>query len=171
MTVGDFHVNDALATVAELGRRRGYFAPRQFDSKWNVEENRTWLGPETLAQLLADTVPDAVVAGVGTGGTIAGVGQCFRTANPSCRIVAVEPSESCTLLCGEVGQHLIEGISDGFVPGHRRPAPAPHRPGRGHRQQRCDRRNAQAGLPAWPVRRAELRRQPARCPPAAGSPP
>jgi cysteine synthase len=117
MTVGDFHVNDALATVAELGSRPGYFAPRQFDSEWNVDENRTWLGPETLAQLPAGTVPDAVVAGVGTGGTIAGVGQCFRARNPSCRVVAVEPSESSTLMCGEVGQHLIEGISDGFVPG------------------------------------------------------
>jgi cysteine synthase A len=117
MTVGDFHVNEALATVAELGSRPGHFAPRQFDSEWNAEENRTWLGPETLAQLPTGTVPDAVVAGVGTGGTIAGVGRCFRARNPSCRIVAVEPSESCTLLCGEVGQHKIEGISDGFVPG------------------------------------------------------
>jgi cysteine synthase len=117
MTVGDFHVNHALATVDELGRRPGYYAPRQFDSEWNVEENRVWLGPETLAQLPPGTVPDAVVAGVGTGGTIAGVGQCFRARNPACRVVAVEPSESCTLLCGEVGQHLIEGISDGFVPG------------------------------------------------------
>ena len=45
MTVGDFHVNDALAKVAELGREPGYFAPQQFDSEWNVEENRTWLGP------------------------------------------------------------------------------------------------------------------------------
>ena len=49
MTVGEFHVNDALAKVAELGREPGYFAPQQFDSEWNVEENRTWLGPETLA--------------------------------------------------------------------------------------------------------------------------
>ena len=117
MTLGDFHVNDALAKVAELGRKPGYFAPRQFDSEWNVEENRTWLGPETLAQLPAGIVPDAVVAGVGTGGTIAGVGQCFLACNPSCRVVAVEPGESCTLSCGEVGRHLIEGISDGFVPG------------------------------------------------------
>ena len=45
------------------------------------------------------------------------VGQCFRACNPSCRVVAVEPSEPCTLMCGEVGRHLIEGISDGFVPG------------------------------------------------------
>src|SRR5690349_24592834 len=117
MTLGDFHVNDALAKVAELGREPGYFAPQQFDSEWNVEENRTWLGPETLAPLPDGVIPDAVVGGVGTGGTIVGVGQCFRERNPACRVVAVEPNESCTLMCGEVGRHLIEGISDGFVPG------------------------------------------------------
>jgi cysteine synthase len=117
MTLGDFHVNDALAKAAELGRKPGHFAPQQFDSEWNVEENRTWLGPETLAQLPDGVVPDAVVGGVGTGGTIIGVGQCFRERNRSCRIVAVEPNESCTLMCGEVARHLIEGIADGFVPG------------------------------------------------------
>lgn len=117
MTVGDFHVNDALAMVAKLGGEPGYFAPQQFDSDWNVEENRTWLGPEILAQLPEGVVPDAVVCGVGTGGTVVGVGQCFRELNPACRVVAVEPGESCTLMCGEVGKHLIEGISDGFIPG------------------------------------------------------
>jgi cysteine synthase A len=117
MTLGDFHVNDALAKARELGQQPGHFAPQQFDSEWNVEENRTWLGPETLAQLPGGVVPDAVIGGVGTGGTIVGVGQCFRARNPSCRIVAIEPSESCTLMCGEVAQHLIEGIADGFVPG------------------------------------------------------
>ncbi len=117
MKLGDFHVNDALAKAREIGGEPGHFAPRQFDSEWNVEENRTWLGPETLAQLPPGVVPDAVVNGVGTGGTIVGVGQCFRARNPSCRVVAIEPNESCTLMCGEVGQHLIEGIADGFVPG------------------------------------------------------
>jgi cysteine synthase A len=117
MTLGDFHVNDALAKARELGAEPGYFAPQQFDSEWNVEENRTWLGPETLGQLPDGVVPDAVVGGVGTGGTIVGVGQCFREHNPACRVVAVEPNESCILMCGEVGKHLIEGISDGFVPG------------------------------------------------------
>jgi cysteine synthase A len=116
MTVGDFHVTDALAKVHELGEQPGYFAPQQFDNEWNVEENRTWLGPEVLRQL-DGVVPDAVVGGVGTGGTIIGVGQAFRAANPDCRVVAVEPNESCTLMCGEVGRHLIEGIADGFVPG------------------------------------------------------
>ena len=117
MTVGDFHVNDALAKARELGCQPGFFAPQQFDSEWNVDENRTWLGREILAQLPPGVVPDAVVGGVGTGGTIIGVGQCFRELNPACRIVAVEPNESCTLMCGEVGRHMIEGIADGFVPG------------------------------------------------------
>lgn len=117
MTLGDFHVTDALVKARELGEQPGYFAPQQFDNEWNVEENRTWLGPEILRQLPDGVVPDAVVGGVGTGGTIVGVGQAFRAVNPRCHVVAVEPNESCTLMCGEVGRHLIEGIADGFVPG------------------------------------------------------
>lgn len=117
LTIGDFHVNDALAKARELGERDGYFAPCQFDSEWNVEENRTWLGPELLRQLPDGVVPDAVVCGVGTGGTLIGVGEALRAANPECRLIGLEPDESCTLACGEISKHLIEGISDGFVPG------------------------------------------------------
>ncbi|MEP6600109.1 MAG: cysteine synthase family protein [Actinomycetota bacterium] len=117
ITLGDFHVTDALVKARELGEQPGYFAPQQFDNEWNVEENRTWLGPEILRQLPDGVRPDAVVGGVGTGGTIVGVGQAFRAVNPACRVLAVEPNESCTLMCGEVGRHLIEGIADGFVPG------------------------------------------------------
>jgi cysteine synthase A len=117
LEVGHFHVNEALKKAKELGRQDGYFCPSQFESEWNVEENRVWLGPEILAQLPEDRVPDALVMGVGTGGTLVGVGQAFRKVNPKVRLFAMEPSESKTLLCGEIGQHLIEGISDGFVPG------------------------------------------------------
>jgi cysteine synthase A len=116
-TVGDFHVNDALALVRDLGARPGYFSPQQFDNEWNVEENATWLGPEILDQLPEGVLPEAVVGGIGTGGTIVGVGQALKAANPDCLVVALEPAESCTILCGEIGKHLIEGISDGFVPG------------------------------------------------------
>jgi cysteine synthase A len=58
-----------------------------------------------------------VIGGIGTGGTIIGVGQAFKLANPECKVIALEPAESCTILCGEVAKHLIEGIADGFVPG------------------------------------------------------
>ena len=117
LKVGDFHVTEALAKAHELGQQPGWFAPQQFDNEWNVDENREVLGPEILAQLPAGVVPDAVVDGVGTGGTLVGVGHAFRAVNPACDIVGMEPNESCTLMCGEVGKHLIEGISDGFVPG------------------------------------------------------
>jgi cysteine synthase A len=116
-TIGDFHVNDALAEVRRLGTLSGYFAPQQFDNEWNVEENRTWLGQEILGQLPEGVLPDLVVGGVGTGGTIVGVGQAFKEVNPNCKVIALEPNESCTILCGEVAKHLIEGIADGFVPG------------------------------------------------------
>jgi cysteine synthase len=117
LQVGHFHVDEALAKAKELGRQDGYFCPSQFESEWNVEENRVWLGPEILAQLPEGRVPDALVMGVGTGGTLVGVGQAFREVNPRVKLFAMEPSESATILCGEVGEHLIEGIADGFVPG------------------------------------------------------
>ena len=117
LQVGHFQADEAVERAREMGERAGYFFPAQFESEWNVEENRTILGPEILAQLPEGAVPDAVVAGVGTGGTLLGVGQAFRELNPDVKLFAMEPSESATILCGEVGDHLIEGIADGFVPG------------------------------------------------------
>jgi len=93
----------------------GYFSPQQFDNEQNVDENRDWLGQEILEQMPA--LPDLVIGGVGTGGTIIGVGKAFKAVNPNCKVIALEPSESCTILCGEVSKHLIEGIADGFIPG------------------------------------------------------
>ncbi len=115
-TVGTFHVNDALVEADRLGKLPGYFAPHQFSNEWNIEENRTWLGPEIITQLPEGRTPDAFIMGVGTGGTLIGVGQAFRAVNPSALVVALEPSESCTIVCGDIALHRIEGISDGFVP-------------------------------------------------------
>ena len=114
---GTFHVNDALERARELGKQPGFFFPGQFENEWNVDENREILGPEILSQLPEGRTPDAFVHGVGTGGTLIGVGQAFRKLNPDVRLFAMEPSESRTILCGEVALHRIEGISDGFVPG------------------------------------------------------
>ena len=116
-TIGTFHVNEALAEADRLGELPGYFAPHQFTNEWNVEENLTWLGPEILAQLPTGTLPDAFIMGVGTGGTLIGVGQALRAVNPHVAIIALEPSESSTIECGETGLHKIEGIADGFIPG------------------------------------------------------
>lgn len=114
---GEFHVGDALKRASEMGQLPHHFCPHQFESEWNVEENREILGPEILKQLPTGVLPDALVMGVGTGGTLVGVGQAFRRVNSKVRLFAMEPSESRTLLCGEIASHQIEGISDGFVPG------------------------------------------------------
>lgn len=113
--MGDFHVTDALAEARRMGALPGYFAPQQFDNEWNVDENREWLGQEILRQM--PVLPDLVIGGIGTGGTIIGVGQALKAANPKCKVIALEPAESCTILCGEISKHLIEGIADGFIPG------------------------------------------------------
>ena len=82
-----------------------------------VGENRDWLGPEIIAQLPDDVRIDAVVQGVGTGGTLIGVGEALRAKhNPDLKVFAMEPTESKTLACCEIGDHKIEGISDGFIP-------------------------------------------------------
>ncbi len=115
--VGHFQVDQALARARELAAEPNVFWPAQFESDWNIAENREWLGPEILGQLPPGATPDAFVMGVGTGGTLIGVGQAFRAVNPEARLFAVEPTESATISCGEIGKHAIEGIADGFIPG------------------------------------------------------
>jgi cysteine synthase A len=115
--IGDFHVNQAREAAIELGKKDGYYCPAQFDNEWNVEENREWLGREIISQLPTGVKIDAVVQGVGTGGTLIGVGQALKQwHNPDIKIVAMEPSESRTIECAIVCDHKIEGISDGFIP-------------------------------------------------------
>jgi cysteine synthase A len=115
--VGHFQVNEACEFARKLGREKGYWSPSQFENEWNVEENSKWLGQEIMGQLPSSLTIDAIIQGVGTGGTLVGVGQALRKYhNPNLLVFAMEPSESAILSCNEVSDHLIEGISDGFVP-------------------------------------------------------
>jgi cysteine synthase A len=94
------------------------FLPRQFANDANVEAHRQTTGPEIWAQLRFNHLsPDAFVAGVGTGGTVMGVGRFLRSVKPSVRVYPLEPAESPTLRTGcKVGAHRLQGISDEFVP-------------------------------------------------------
>jgi cysteine synthase A len=94
------------------------FLPRQFSNSANVEAHEVTTGREIWLQLRnADLLPDAFVAGVGTGGTVMGVGRFLRTVRKDVRIHPVEPAESPTLSTGgKTGHHRIQGISDEFVP-------------------------------------------------------
>jgi cysteine synthase A len=94
------------------------FLPRQFSNRDNIEAHATTTGPEIWWQLrFRNLVPDAFVAGVGTGGTIMGVGHFLRRQNPAVRVHPMEPESSPTLRTGcRVGKHRIQGISDEFIP-------------------------------------------------------
>jgi len=94
------------------------FLPRQFSNDANVEAHEKTTGEEISLQLQAAGVaPEAFVAGVGTGGTVMGVGRALRRRHPSVRVHPVEPAESPTLSTGcKVGKHRIQGVSDEFVP-------------------------------------------------------
>jgi cysteine synthase len=99
-------------------QEEGAFLPCQFSNADNIEAHDRSTGVEIWQQLGGlGLTPDAFVAGVGTGGTIMGVGRCLRRLNPGVRIHPLQPAESPTLTTGHrVGQHRIEGISDEFIP-------------------------------------------------------
>jgi len=104
----------ALRTAEELCRKNtDYFMPQQFENPANPEVHRRMTGEEILDAL--DHV-DAFVAGVGTGGTITGVGQVLRERQPGVRIIAVEPESSPLLSGGRARPHGIQGIGAIFVP-------------------------------------------------------
>jgi cysteine synthase A len=94
------------------------FLPRQFENLYNAEAHEKTTGHEIWEQLQGiNRRPDAIIAGVGTGGTIMGLGQYFKHRQPAVRIHPLEPAESPTLTTGyKVGSHRIQGISDEFIP-------------------------------------------------------
>ena len=94
------------------------FLPRQFSNAANVEAHEQTTGPELWWQLRSSSLtPDAFVAGVGTGGTVMGVGRFLRRHNPAVRLHPLEPAESPTLSTGhKTGRHRIQGVSDEFIP-------------------------------------------------------
>jgi len=108
-------MNEAVEAARALARNDDVFLAEQFSNPANPEAHRRSTAPEILAALDGE-VPDVFVAGVGTGGTITGVGEVLKAREPRCRIVAVEPASSPVLSGGAPGPHKIQGIGAGFVP-------------------------------------------------------
>jgi cysteine synthase A len=104
----------AVHAAEELVEQHGYFMPQQFDNPANPDVHRRTTGPEILEATGGRL--DAFVAGVGTGGTITGVGEVLREAGLEVRIVAVEPARAPVLQGGRAGLHGIQGIGASFVP-------------------------------------------------------
>jgi cysteine synthase A len=107
-------MNEAVDAAREAARDPDVFLPDQFSNPANPEAHRLGTGPEILTAL--DGKVDIFVAGVGTGGTITGVGQVLKEHNPSAQLIAVEPASSAVLSGQAPGPHRIQGIGAGFVP-------------------------------------------------------
>lgn len=106
---------EAAAIRDRLAHENGWFNPDQFSNPLNVECHERTTGAELVCQMGGRRI-DVFVAGVGTGGTLIGVGRALRASGRPVRLVAVEPEESPVLEGGDAGPHGISGIGDGFVP-------------------------------------------------------
>ena len=115
LTDGKRGMKGAIAKAEELARELpDSFIPGQFDNPANPAAHRQTTGPEIYEDL--DGEVDILVAGVGTGGTITGVGEYLKSKNPSIRVIGVEPADSAVLSGKSAGAHKLQGIGAGFVP-------------------------------------------------------
>lgn len=115
LTPGSEAIGGSIRKAEEIAKEHPeYFVPQQFKNPANVKAHRETTAKEVLKQ--TDGHLDAFVAGIGTGGTITGVGEVIKEKLPSVKVVGVEPSASPVLSGGKPGPHKIQGIGTGFVP-------------------------------------------------------
>ncbi|UXR78533.1 MULTISPECIES: cysteine synthase A [unclassified Staphylococcus] len=116
LTPGSEAMKGAIKKAKELKEEHGYFEPQQFENLANPRVHELTTGPELVEQFEGKTI-DAFLAGVGTGGTLSGVGKVLKEKYPDIQIVAIEPEDSPVLSGGEPGPHKLQGLGAGFVPG------------------------------------------------------
>ena len=114
LTSGSEGMKGSIAKAEELVKEKGYYMPMQFDNPENPNIHELTTGPEIISAMngIGKSV-DAFVAGVGTGGTLSGIGRALKKENPNTKVYALEPSESPLLKDDKTGKH---GIAAGFIP-------------------------------------------------------
>lgn len=116
LTPGPAGMKGAIAKAEELhAANPGSIIPQQFENSANPEAHRRTTAQEILADT-EDKPVDVVIAGVGTGGTLTGLGEVLKERNPNLEVVAVEPDTSAVISGGQPGPHKIQGIGAGFIP-------------------------------------------------------
>lgn len=113
LTEGNLGMKGAIDKAIEYEKQGGYFIPQQFENDANMDKHY-----ETTAEEILKDIPDVdyVIAGVGTGGTISGIGKKLKKKNKNVKIVAVEPETSAVISGEKAGKHGIQGIGAGFIP-------------------------------------------------------
>lgn len=115
LTSADRGMVGAVIEAQDLSDQDGYYMPQQFENKSNSEVHRDTTAKEIIEDL-GEIVPDYLVVGVGTGGTITGVGKMLKEKYPDIKVIAVEPTDSPVLSQGTAGPHKIQGLGAGFIP-------------------------------------------------------
>ncbi|MDK6863681.1 cysteine synthase A [Nosocomiicoccus ampullae] len=117
LTPGAEGMKGAIAKANELAEKDGYFMPQQFENPANPKIHENTTGPELVKQAKsAGFTIDAFIAGVGTGGTVTGVGHVLKEHNRDTKVYALEPADSPVLSGGEASPHKLQGLGAGFVP-------------------------------------------------------
>ena len=113
LTEGNLGMKGAIDKAIEYEKQGGYFIPQQFENDANMDKHY-----ETTAEEILKDIPDVdyVIAGVGTGGTISGIGKKLKEKNKNVKFVAVEPETSAVISGEKAGKHGIQGIGAGFIP-------------------------------------------------------
>ena len=113
LTEGNLGMKGAIDKAIEYEKQGGYFIPQQFENEANMDKHY-----ETTAEEILKDIPDVdyVIAGVGTGGTISGIGKKLKEKNKNVKIIAVEPETSAVISGEKAGKHGIQGIGAGFIP-------------------------------------------------------
>ena len=112
LTDGAEGMNGAIEKAKELSKQDNYFMPDQFSNPANIKAHYETTGVEILNEI----TPDAFIAGVGTGGTVTGVGNKLKEKMKEIKVIAVEPIKSPVLSGGRAGAHNIQGLGSGFIP-------------------------------------------------------